>query len=116
MFEFGRELRRLFSHPALAPKEGFPGGDSGLLELLDLPMLRAEGKAADVAAGRISVKDRARRLLEAAVVWRETARRDGDAVVLRKAASCAEAAVEAFGRTRRPQGWARARVEQGLCA
>ncbi|MFI4975109.1 MAG: hypothetical protein ACHP84_11270 [Caulobacterales bacterium] len=116
MFEFGRELRRLFSHPLSAPKDGLTGGDAGLLELLDLAMLRAEGKAADVAAGRISVKDRARRLLEAAVVWRETARRGGDALILRKAASCAEAAAEAFGRARRPQGWARARVEQGLCA
>jgi hypothetical protein len=59
MFEFGRELKRLFKADAL--KDGLTGGDPSLLELLDLDLLRAEGRAADVAAGRISAKDRAKR-------------------------------------------------------
>src|SRR5690606_29163172 len=35
---------------------------------------------------------------------------------LRKAAATAEAAAQAFDRDRRPDGWARARCEQGFCA
>ena len=117
MFEFGRELKRLFGADGLnAPRDGLTGGDSSLLELLDLEMLRQEAKAADIAAGRIGAKDRAQRRLEAAIVWREIARRSGDPVALRKAAAGAEAAAELFGRDRRPDGWARARCEQAFCA
>jgi tetratricopeptide (TPR) repeat protein len=86
------------------------------MELLDLRLLRDEGKAADVAAGRISAKDKAQRQLESAIVWREIARRSGDAAALRKAAALAEAAAAAFDRNRRPDGWARARCEQAYCA
>lgn len=118
MFEFGRELKRIFGaqggwRPA---RDGLAGGDSALLELLDLSLLRNEGKAADVAAGRISAKDKPQRRLEAAIVWREVARRSGDAATLRKAAAQAEAAATAFDRERRPDGWARARCEQAFCA
>lgn len=117
MFEFGRELRRLFGAGSLnAPRDGLTGGDSALLELLDLSLLHHEAKAADVAAGRIGAKDRAQRKLESAIVWREVARRSGDAASLRKAAATAEAAAELFGRDRRPDGWARARCEQAFCA
>lgn len=69
-----------------------------------------------MAAGRVGAKDKAQRRLEAAIVWREVARRSGDAAALRKAAATAEAAAEAFGRDRRPDGWARARCEQAFCA
>jgi len=117
MFDFARELRRLFGSDAMRPyADGLTGGDAGLMELLDLRLLTKEGKAADVAAGRISAKDKAQRRLEAAVVWREAARRSGDAVVLRKAAATAEIAAAAFDRNRRPDGWARARCEQAFCA
>ena len=117
MFEFGRELKRLFGAETLgATRDGLTGGDASLLELLDLEMLRAEAKAADIAAGRVGAKDRAQRRLEAAIVWREIARRTGDAVALRKAAAGAEAAADLFGRNRRPDGWARARCEQAFCA
>ena len=116
MFEFGRELRRLFGAEGLnPPRDGLTGGDSSLLELLDLKLLVAEAKACDVAAGRVGAKDRAQRKLEAAIVWREVARRSGDAAALRKAAAQAEAAAELFGRDRRPDGWARARCEQAYC-
>ncbi len=110
MFEFGRELRRLFRADAL--KDGLTGGDSSLLELLDLDLLRAEGRAADVAARRLSAKDRPLRYLEAARVWREIARRTGDAAALRKAASAAERAAGGFDRARRTGAWAAARCEQ----
>lgn len=117
MFEFGRELKRLFGSDAIkAPRDGLTGGDASLLELLDLRMIADEGRAADIAAGRIGAADKAQRRLEAAIVWREVARRSGDAAILRKAAATAEAAAEAFGRERRPDGWARARCEQAFCA
>ena len=115
MFEFGRELRRLFGG-RLPRRDGFTGGDGALLELLDLKMLRAEAKSVDVAAGRIGAKDRPKRHLEAAIVWRELARRSGDAAALRKAAADAERAVDGFALAHRQQGWARARLEQAACA
>src|SRR5436190_12906699 len=116
MFELGRELRKLFAGDRLRPvTDGLTGGDAALLELLDLSMLQAEAKAADVAAGRIGAADRAQRRLDSAVVWREVARRSGDVVALRKAAAVAETACAAFDPARRPDGWARARVEQGYC-
>jgi len=117
MFEFGRELKRLFGAEALgAPRDGLTGGDASLLELLDLELLKREAKSADVAAGRVSARDAAQRRLESAIVWREVARRTGDAAALRKAAAAAESSAELFGRDRRPDGWARARCEQAWCA
>lgn len=122
MFEFGRELRRVFSggvpkaFVSGAFKDGLTGGDSALLELLDLRLLLAEARAADVAAGRVSAKDPAARQLEASIVWREIARRSGDPVALRKAASHAEAAGKAFAEQHRHAAQARARVEQAQCA
>jgi len=117
MFELGRELMRFLGGDTFnAPRDGLTGGDQTLLELLDLRMLHNEARACDVAAGRIHVKDRAQRKLEAAIAWREVARRSGDAVALRKAAATAEKAAEIFDRRRRPNGWARARCEQAYCA
>ena len=117
MFEFGRELMKLIAGERSRPfADGLTGGDSTLLELLDLSLLLQEAKGADVAAGRIGAKDKAQLRLDAAVVWREVARRSGDAVALRKAAATAEAAATAFDPDRRPDSWARARCEQGVCA
>ena len=101
MFEIGRELKRFF-HQA-PPRDGLSLGDASLLELLDLELLTTEAKAADVAAGRIGVQDKPRRLIEASAVWREFARRTGDAAALRKAAACAEHA----GRRRCRRPWPR---------
>jgi hypothetical protein len=116
MFGLGEIFRRLSPERLKAHQDGLTGGDASLLELLDLNLLKQEGKAADVAAGRIGAKDRAQRRLEAAMVWREVARRTGDAAALRKAAACAEAAATAFKGARRTEGWARARCEQAACA
>lgn len=118
MFEFGKELRRLFSGEGglRAPQDGLTGGDASLMELLDLNLLRDEGRAADAAVGRNADRDKAQGQLESAIVWREIARRSGDAAALRKAAALAETAATTFDRHRRPDGWARARCEQAYCA
>lgn len=118
MFELGRELRRFFAadRAKAVPQDGLTGGDSSLLELLDCQLLAQEAKAADIAAGRISAKDKPRRRLEAAIVWREVARRTGDAVALRKAAAGAETAAAGFEQAHRRDGWARARCEQAFAA
>ena len=117
MFELGRELKRFFStEKTRTPSEGLTGGDSSLLELLDARLLAQEAKAADIAAGRIGAKDKPARRLEAAIVWREVARRTGDPVALRKAAAGAETAAAGFEANHRRDGWARARCEQAFCA
>lgn len=119
MFEFGRDLKRLFGVDADSKgawREGLTGGDTSLLELLDLRLLNNEARSADVVAGRIGAKDRGARLLEAAVVWRELARRSGDATALRKGAAQAEAAVKILEAERRHDALAGARCEQAVLA
>jgi hypothetical protein len=116
MFELGREFMKLFAGERIRPvTDGLTGGDAALLELLDLGMLQTEARSADVAAGRIGAQDKAQLRLDAAVIWREVARRSGDVVALRKAAATAETALAGFDAARRPESWARARVEQALC-
>lgn len=122
MFDFGRDLKRLFGVDAGAParaaahRDGLTGGDTSLLELLDLRLLVNEARSADVAAGRIGAKDRGHRLLEAAVVWRELARRSGDAAALRKGAAQAEAAAKLFEAEHKQESLAAARCEQATLA
>jgi tetratricopeptide (TPR) repeat protein len=117
MFEFGREFMKLFAGERTRPfADGLTGGDAAILELLDLPLLLQEAKSADIAAGRVGAADKPQRRLDAAIVWREIARRSGDPIALRKAAATAEMAATAFDPARRPGGWARARCEQGFCA
>jgi tetratricopeptide (TPR) repeat protein len=116
MFDFGRDLKRLFGVDAGAParaaahRDGLTGGDTSLLELLDLRLLVNEARSADVAAGRIGAKDRGHRLLEAAVVWRELARRSGDAAALRKGAA------KIFEAEHKHESLAAARCEQATLA
>jgi len=114
MFELGRELKRLFSHRPV--QDGLSLGDASLLDLLDVTLLQAEGRSADVAAGRVGAKDRAARLIEASVVWRELARRTGDAAALRKAASCAEEAAELAKSESRPAALSEAMCQQAHAA
>lgn len=115
MFEFGRELKRLFESDT-PPRDGVTGGDASLLELLDMELLRGEARACDIAAGRISAKEPHQRRLEAARVWRELARRSGDPVALRNAALGAEKAVQGFKGVARLKNWAAARCEQAMSA
>ncbi len=114
MFDFSRDLKRLFATDG--PRDGLTGGDASLLEMLDLTLLRAEAKAGDVAAGRVSARDPSQRRLDAAMVWRELARRTGDALAIRRAAESAEKAAEGFKREGRNRGWAAARLEQAQAA
>ena len=127
MFDLGRELKRFFaserftserfaSERGAPSREGLTRGDATLLELLDANLLAQEAKAADVAAGRIGAKDKSRLRLDAAIVWRELARRTGDAVALRKAAALAETAAAGLESERHGETWARARCEQAFCA
>ena len=114
MFDIGRDLMRFFA-PA-KPRDGLSLGDCSLLEMLDLSLLKAEAKAADVAAGRVGAKDRPQRMIEAAAVRRELARRTGDPAALRKAASSAEAAAKAMREEHRAAGTVRAQCEQATIA
>ncbi len=84
MFEFGRELRRIFGN------SGRIETDPTLYELLNLQLLIAQGRHLDIEGGRVSTKNRFTPYLEAAQIWREYARRTGDPVALRRAASAAE--------------------------
>ncbi|MDB5461202.1 MAG: hypothetical protein JWO72_2943 [Caulobacteraceae bacterium] len=115
MFEFGRELKRLFEADT-GPRDGVTGGDASLLELLDMDLLKGEARASDIAAGRISAKDPPQRRLQAARVWRELARRTGDPAALRNAVLGAEKAVQGFKGAARVKGWAAARCEQAMSA
>jgi tetratricopeptide (TPR) repeat protein len=110
MFEIGRELKRFFQPDAR--REGLCLGDSALLDLIDADLVRAEARAADIAAGRIGAKDRPRRLIEAAAVWRELARRTGDPAALRKAAATAEQAAKLSRQENRRSELAAALCEQ----
>jgi tetratricopeptide (TPR) repeat protein len=118
MFEFGREIRRLFANSAKsgAAREGLTGGDVGLLDLLDLSFLKREGRAADDAVARTAERDRAERLLHASVIWREAARRTGDPAALRKSASAADMAACVFKKDNRMGDWGRALSHQAASA
>ena len=86
MFEFGRELRRIFrSHGRIET-------DPSLYELLNLKLLITQGRALDVEAGRVSTRNRFTPHIEAAQIWREYARRTGDPAAVRRAATAAESA------------------------
>ncbi len=84
MFEFGRELRRIFRN------QGRVDSDPSLYELLNLQLLIGQGRELDIEGGRVSTRNRFTPYLEAAQVWREYARRTGDPVALRRAATAAE--------------------------
>jgi tetratricopeptide (TPR) repeat protein len=111
MFQF----KRLFKTTPQTARSGLTGGEASLLELLDFNLLSAEGQACDRSASHFDPKQPATLRLRQARVWREAARRGGDAVTLRRAAGAAEKAVDiAAGKP--TQAWAAARLEQGLCA
>lgn len=118
MFQLGRELKRIFGAETAfpAPRDGLAGRDAGVLELLDLNMLRHEAHATDVAAGRVGAKDRAALQLRQARTWCDLAERTGEAEALRKAAAAAEAALNNVDRRQRPELWADIRRQQAQCA
>ncbi len=87
MFEFGRELKRIFG---AGPSRG--RCDPSFLELVELKLLAAHGRSAEVAAGRVSAREPAGFSLDAALIWREHARRSGDLASLYRSARAIEAA------------------------
>lgn len=86
MFEFGRELRRIFRN------QGRVETDPSLYELLNLKLLITQGRNLDIEGGRISTKNRFAPYIESAQIWREYARRTGDPIAMRRAAAAAESA------------------------
>lgn len=91
MFDFGKDLKKLF---ALARE----GDDLGWLELIGLPLLESEARQQSVNAGRVSCRRPAQTALRAAAVWREHARRTGRATSIAKALlMAADAGREAEG-------------------
>ncbi len=105
MFEFGRELRRIFR------SQGRVDTDPSLYELLNLKLLITQGRTLDIEAGRVSTKNRFQPSLEAARIWREYARRTGDPAAIRRASSAAESAGKA---AKTPGEAALAVLEQAL--
>ena len=107
MFEF----RRLFQPAASRSQGGVAAENSARLELLDLPLLKLEAQAADRTAARSGAADKVQARLWQAHVWRDLARRTGDVIALRKAASAAQMAAD-----EKSFYAGEARFEQALCA
>ncbi len=108
MFEFGRELKRILGGAVTRDE-----ADLSLLELLDTEQLEHQAKTCNVNAGRVSTRDPYPHWLAASAVWREQARRTGDPVALRKAAS---AAVSAISCAHNEAARARAALDQALAS
>ena len=70
MFEFGKDLRRLFGR-------GQERDDLGWLELVGVELLEAEARRASIDAGRVSTSRPDHAWLNAAALWRELAARTG---------------------------------------
>ncbi len=87
MFEFGRELKRMFGLGL-----GRDRCDPSFLELVELKLLAGHGRAAETAAAGSSAREPLGHLLDAALIWREHARRSGDVSSLLKSAKAIEAA------------------------
>lgn len=101
MFEFGKDLRRLFGRDR--DRE-----DLGWLELVGVDLVEAEARRASIDAGRASCAKPDQAWLTAAALWRELAARTGRRDALEQAdaaAQSAECAAEAGGR-----------VEEARCA
>lgn len=82
MFEFGRDLRRLF-------EKARDSDDLGWLELIGLGLVEVEARQQTVDAGRVSCQRPHEAALRASALWREHARRCGAAASLDKAEGAA---------------------------
>lgn len=82
MFEFGRDLRKLF-------EKARESDDLGWLEMIGADLLEAEAKRETTDAGRVSCARPFEAWMRASLMWREHARRTGAASSLARAASCA---------------------------
>ena len=78
MFEFGRDLRRLF-------EKARDSDDLGWLELIGVGLVEVEARQQSVEAGRVSCPRPHDAALRASALWREHARRCGAASSLERA-------------------------------
>ncbi len=82
MFEFGRDLRKLF-------EKARESDDLSWLELIGADLIEAEARRETTDAGRVSCARPFEAWMRASHLWRDHARRTGAAASLAKAASCA---------------------------
>jgi hypothetical protein len=106
MFEFGRDLRRLFA-------QARESEDLSWLELIGVDLLAVEARQQCTDAGRVSCAKPHPAWLRGSALWREHARRTGSADSVRKALG---AALDAARQAKSTEEIARAAVEkaQGL--
>src|SRR5690606_14674877 len=78
MFEFGRDLRRLF-------EKARDSDDLGRLELIGAGLVEVEARQQSTDAGRVSCPRPFDAALRAAALWREHARRCGSAASIGRA-------------------------------
>ena len=91
MFEFGKDLRKLFA-------QARQDDDLGWVELIGADLLRIEARQQSTNAGRVSCPRPFPAFLRAAALWREHARRTGAADSLARARDAArDAARQATG-------------------
>lgn len=82
MFEFGRDLKKLF-------EKARDGDDLGWVELIGVDLVEAEARRETTDAGRVSCSKPFAAWMKAAALWREHARRSGARLSLDRAAACA---------------------------
>jgi hypothetical protein len=87
MFEFGKDLRRLFGQQR-------ESADDSWLELIGVDLLEIEARQQAVAAGRTSCRRPGPAWIRASALWREHARRTGRGASLSKALTAATTARE----------------------
>lgn len=88
MFEFGKDLRRLFV-------QARESEDLGWLELISVNLLAREAKSLTTDGGRVSCSQPSQTWRRASILWREHARRSGQPDSLAKAQTTAEDALKA---------------------
>ena len=103
MFEFGRDLRKLF-------EKARESDDLGWLELIGADLVEAEARREAVDAGRVSCLRPFDSWMRASGLWREHARRTGRRESLERAAKCAS---DAARHAMTPDQTAAAAVESG---
>ncbi|WP_292053926.1 MULTISPECIES: hypothetical protein [unclassified Brevundimonas] len=88
MFEFGRDLRRLF-------EKARDSQDLGWLELVGLSLVESEARSQSTDAGRVSCAHPYEGWMRAAALWREHARRSGSSESLQRAEQAGRDALRA---------------------
>ena len=103
MFEFGRDLRKLF-------EKARESDDLGWLELIGADLVEVEARREATDAGRVSCHRPFEGWMRASALWREHARRTGSRGSLERAAACAS---DAARHTATPDQTALAAIESG---